>query len=132
MTIRTEGRIKTTKKKTAVRSSSSAIADIAAKGAEDKKAADIQILDVRKEMSLCNYMVVCTALSTPQFNAIAEGVENSLEKSGIKTPAWQGKSESGWLVLDLINVVVHVLGKDERHKYKLEDLWGKTGVIYHV
>lgn len=111
---------------------SQGLALLASRGAENKKAEDIEILDVRKMSSICNYFVICTAGSSPQVRAIADGIEDTLEKNGLKCPRWQGDPKSNWIILDLINVVVHVIGKEERAKYKLEDLWGKSGIIFHV
>lgn len=119
-------------KKSTSKLASRKLADLAAKGAENKKADCIEIIDTRKNSSLCNYFVICTADSTPQLFAIAEGIDEILFKNNINSANWQGKKESGWIILDLINVVVHVMGKKERIKYNLEDLWGKSGIIYHV
>ena len=124
-----ETRRKTAEKKEV---SSKQLAELIAKGAENKKALDIEIIDVRKNSAVCNYFVVCTADSSPQMNAIADGIEESLNKKNIKTPLVQGKGDSNWMVIDLINVIVHIMGKEERKKYGLEDLWGKSGIIYHV
>lgn len=112
--------------------SSRKIADLAVMGAENKKAESIEIIDTRKNSSLCNYFVICTADSTPQIEAIADGINEILFKNKINFPNWQGIKESNWIILDLISVVVHVMGKKERAKYKLEDLWGKSGIIYHM
>jgi len=108
------------------------LAQLIAKGAEAKKAGNIELIDVRKNSSICNYYVICTAFSRPQIEGICDGIDEILEKNKIKHSNWQGKAESGWKILDLINVVVHVLGKDEHSRLKLEDLWGKSGVIYHI
>lgn len=123
-----------TRRKTAGKKevSSKQLAELVAKGAENKKALDIEIIDVRKNSAVCNYFVVCSADSSPQMSAIADGIEESLSKKGLKVPMIQGKGDSNWMVIDLINVIVHIMGREEREKYSLEDLWGKSGIIYHV
>lgn len=119
-------------RKTSAGLTSQKLALLIAKGAEDKKSDHIEIIDVRKNSSICNYFVICTASSRPQIDAIADGIDEILFKNDITAPSWQGKAESGWKILDLINIVVHVLGKEEHSRLKLEDLWGKSGIIYHV
>jgi len=55
-----------------------------------------------------------------------------LHEKGIETGKWQGKPESNWLLLDLGSIIVHIMGPEERKKYSLEDIWGKTAVTYHI
>lgn len=112
--------------------SSKQLADLICKGAEDKHAEEIEVIDVRKTSSVCNYFVVCTANSSPQINAIADGIKEALRKKGVKMPPVQGKGNSNWLIIDFINVVAHIMGSEERKRYRLEELWGKSGIIYHV
>lgn len=54
-----------------------------------------------------------------------------LQKHKIKGIRWEGVMNSGWLILDLGSIVVHILGDEERDRYQLEDLWGKDAIIYH-
>ncbi len=114
------------------RVSSKQLADLICKGAENKHAEEIEVIDVRKTSSVCNYFVVCAAQSVPQLKAIADGIEEALAKKGVKMPRIQGKHGSNWLIIDFVNVVAHIMGKEEKKKYNLEDLWGKSGIIYHV
>ncbi|MEK7376888.1 MAG: ribosome silencing factor [Candidatus Margulisiibacteriota bacterium] len=111
---------------------SARLASIIAKGAQEKQAQDIEILDIRKTSSVCNYLVLCTANSSPHIGAITDGIDEVLIKSGIKPAGWQGKNDSNWKILDIISIVVHVMGGEERNKYGLEKLWEKSGVTYHV
>lgn len=63
---------------------------------------------------------------------MANGIEAGLLKLGLKAPAWQGKLESNWLILDLGSIIVHIMGAEERSRYSLEDIWGKTAVTFHI
>ncbi|MCX5749951.1 MAG: ribosome silencing factor [Candidatus Saganbacteria bacterium] len=108
------------------------LAQLIAKGAVDKKAEDIEIIDVRKSSSVCNYFVICSSSSKAQTGAIAGGIDEVLEKNSVRVPRWQGRPDSNWMILDMISVIAHVMGTEERSRYKLEDLWGKSGIIYHV
>ncbi len=126
---RTSTHSKTEKEK---KISSKQLADLVCKGAEKKHAEEIEVIDVRNTSSICNYLVVCTAGSAPQLAAIADGIEEALSKRDVKVPRAQGQRGSNWLVIDFINVVVHIMGREEREKYALDELWGKSGIIYHV
>ncbi len=112
--------------------SSRFLAQLMAQVADSKKADDIEILDVRKTSSISNYIVVCTAGARPQIKAIADAIDELMSKNGISIPRWQGNADSNWMVLDMINVVVHIFGKDERKAYNIEGLWSQGGVVYHI
>ena len=100
--------------------------------AEDKKGKDIKIIDVRKMSPLTDYLVLCTGESAPQLKAIASAVEERLREAGERSVRWEGKVNSNWLILDIKKIVVHIMGEVEREKYKLEDLWDKKAIIYHL
>jgi ribosome-associated protein len=104
---------------------------LVAKAAEEKKALDLKILDVRKTSNLVDYLIICGGESEPQLRAIEKEIDKDLRKNKIKGFRWEGLVRSGWLVLDLGSVVVHVMGTAEREYYNLEELWGKEAIIYH-
>ena len=89
-------------------------------------------MDVSKCSSVADFLVISTSLSSPQTRAMAEAVDEGLLKIGLRAPAWQGKLESNWLILDLGSIIVHIMGVEERKKYSLEDIWGKSGITYHM
>ena len=80
---------------------------------------------------MADYLVICSGNSTPQLDAINRAIEEELVKYGVK-PRREGPKGSGWLILDFGSVIVHILGEKERNFFKLEDLWGKKSIIYHV
>src|SRR4051812_32459703 len=93
--------------------------------AENKKAEDIAVLDVRKISSITDYFVVITGTSEPHLRAIVSEIEDTLrEDHGIRATAVEGDSSAPWQVLDFFDVVVHVMRSDVREKYDLESLWG--------
>jgi ribosome-associated protein len=63
---------------------------------------------------------------------LTRAVDEGLENLGIKAPQWQGKIESNWLILDLGNIIVHIMASEERKKYSLEEIWEKTAITYHM
>lgn len=86
---------------------------------------------MRKSSHLVDYLVICSGESTPQIRAIEKEIDAQLRKNKIKGFRWEGVISSGWVILDLGNVVVHVMGEVEREYYNLEDLWDKEAIVYH-
>lgn len=78
-----------------------------------------------------DYLIICGGESEPQLRAIEKEIDKRLRTNKIKGFRWEGLVRSGWLVLDLGGVVVHVMGTAEREYYNLEELWGKEAIIYH-
>ena len=93
--------------------------------ADNKKAEDIVVLDVRKVSSITDYFVVATGTSEPHLRAVIDEITESLEKeNGLRPRARDGSLQTAWVVLDYFDVIVHVMRADVRAHYKLEDLWG--------
>jgi ribosome-associated protein len=93
--------------------------------ADNKKAEDIVILDVRKVSSITDYFVIATGTSEPHLRAIIDEITENLENEhGLRPRARDGSLETSWVVLDYFDVIVHVMRADVRAHYKLEDLWG--------
>jgi ribosome-associated protein len=105
--------------------------ELIAKAAESKLALDVKVLDVRKTSNLVDYLIICGGESEPQLRAIGNEIDTVLRKAEIKGYRWQGVIGSGWIILDLGSIVVHILGVVEREYYNLEELWGKEAIIYH-
>jgi ribosome-associated protein len=93
--------------------------------ADDKKAEDILILDVRELSSVTDYFVIAGGSSEPHLRAIVEEIADRLrEDSGLRPNAIDGTFHAAWVVLDYFDVIVHVMRKDVRERYDLETLWG--------
>lgn len=90
------------------------------------------MIDVSGISSITDFFIIATSSSTPQTRALSKAVDDALVKMGIKAPRWQGKVESNWLILDLGSIIVHIMGEQERNKYSLEEIWGKSGITYHL
>jgi len=92
--------------------------------AQDKKALDPIILDLRKISSITDYLVICSGQSEPQIKAIANGVEKSLKDDVGRYPlAVDGFPASQWIVIDYGDVMFHIFHEQKRPLYALEDLW---------
>ncbi len=98
--------------------------------AEGKLAENIISIDLGGETAVADYFVICSANSEPQLNAVVSAVERGLrEKYNLRPHRVSGESTGGWVVIDYIDVVVHVMTAEARSRYDLEGLWlsGKNG-----
>jgi ribosome-associated protein len=91
---------------------------------EDIKAFDISVMDVRKLTSLTNYMIVASASSTRQSKAIADNVIVKLKEKGFDIRGTEGGKDGEWVLVDLDDIVVHIMIPATRAYYNLEQLWG--------
>ena len=93
--------------------------------ADNKKAENIVILDLRELSSVADYFVICTGSSEPHLRAIVEEITDRLrEKHALRPRATDGTLHTAWVVLDFFDVIVHVMRADVREHYDLEGLWG--------
>ena len=100
------------------------VALAAARAASDKQGERIVVLDVRELIVITDYFVIASASSERQARTITEEVERSLRDLGVKPLRREGESEGIWVLLDYVDVVVHVFREEERGFYDLERLWG--------
>ncbi len=106
-------------------SDAESLARACAAAAADKKAEDIQIIDLQGVSSFTDYFVVCSGMSDPQLKAIASGIRTTIRDDfGIGPLSEDGYPASHWVVIDYAQVVVHVFHADKREFYTIEDLWG--------
>lgn len=100
------------------------LAKLAAHYADSKKATDIVILDVSQLSMVTDYYVICSGNSLPQLRAIRKEVADQLWlEHDVRTHRLDGQPESGWVVVDFFDVVVHIFQADKRETFALEDLW---------
>ena len=93
--------------------------------ADNKKAENIVILDVRKLSSVTDYFVIASGTSEPHLRAIVEEITGQLrEEHGVRPRAMDGSVHGAWVVMDFFDVIVHVMRADVRERYDLESLWG--------
>lgn len=96
------------------------IADLAL----DKKAYDVKLLDLRKLSAVCDYFVICSVDADVQARAVADHIMDELREAGVKVWHREGYTSLRWVLLDYVDVVVHVFQRDVREFYGLEELWG--------
>ena len=100
------------------------------KGIEDVKGEEIQLLDLRKiENTVCDYFIVCSGNSNTQVKALSGAIQKVVGKEA-QEKAWhvEGESVAEWVLIDYVNVVVHVFQKHIRDFYDIESLWGDAKV----
>lgn len=100
--------------------------------ASDKQAIDIALLDVRGVCSFADYFVICNGESERQIKTIYEEVEQALKKEGVRPHHREGTLDSGWLLLDFGDVIVHIFASFERGYYQLEKLWGQAIPVVRI
>ncbi len=89
----------------------------------DKKAHDIVVLSVKGITSFADYFIIVTGTSTTHMNGLADGVEEALQKMNVTMKHMEGRSISGWLLLDYRDVIVHIFNAETRDYYALERIW---------
>ncbi|MFP4021136.1 MAG: ribosome silencing factor [Halanaerobium sp.] len=105
------------------------IALLAADAADDKKAEDIDILNVQGLTVIADYFVLCSANSDQQVRAVARAVDEKLSEKGIEPKKIAGMDDARWVLMDYTDVIVHVFKKREREYYDLERLWSDAEKI---
>jgi len=95
----------------------------------NKKGYNVKILDLKEVATFTDYFVICSADSDTQVKAIADEIDKSLRDSGLKSWHKEGYRALNWVLIDYVDVVVHVFKKDMREFYNLEKLWGDANII---
>jgi ribosome-associated protein len=100
--------------------------------AEDKKAADIVLLDLTGLTTLADYFVIASGGSERQLDAIADGIVSGMRDEKVRAIGREGTPESHWILLDFGDVIVHIFTPPERDYYQLEKHWGEAKTILRV
>jgi len=96
---------------------------IALKAADDKKALDVVVLDISHIASFANYFLFCSGESSRQIQAIADEVEARLKDSGFRPSHIEGYRNAEWILMDYMDLVIHIFSRNARAYYNLERLW---------
>ncbi len=98
----------------------------------DRQAEDILLLDIRKITPFADYFVIASAQTVRQMQALRDAIDSELSKDGITPYGREGEPASGWMLLDLGDVIVHIFGPDERHFYDLEGLYQQAPPVVRI
>ena len=93
------------------------------KALEDRKGVDVKVYDVRGKSSLADFFVVATGSAAPHLKALIAESQSVMKDAGVMSYRTSGDTESGWIVVDYVDIVVHVFSPEARAYYALEKLW---------
>lgn len=99
------------------------IAQLCAKIADDKKAKDIVVLDMKNLLGVADYFVICSAMPERHVQGIAKEIENVLREKEVYCRRPEGYTEGKWVVIDCAIVIVHIFLEERRGYYELDNLW---------
>lgn len=104
--------------------------EVVVKAADDKKALDIVALDVAEVSGIADYFVIMEAMNARQLDAIADNIAEQAELAGVQAAGHiEGDARTGWVLIDLGDIVVSVFGHDERGHFNLEKLWSDAPLV---
>ncbi|NQD66619.1 ribosome silencing factor [Bacillus haikouensis] len=103
--------------------------ELAYKAADDKRAEDIVVLDMKGVSLIADYFLICHGNSDKQVQAIARELKDKAEENGYTVKRLEGFDQARWILVDLGDIVAHVFHKDERGYYNLERLWGDASFV---
>lgn len=104
-------------------------AKMAVKALDSKKALDIKVIKIKDISAIADYFVIATGTSSTHVKALADEVEVQLDESGISVSHVEGYRSNSWILLDYVDVVVHVFSDEAREYYDLERLWQDGEII---
>lgn len=96
---------------------------LSADAADDKKAYDIQLLDLRGLTNIADYFVICSCANSSQVSAVFDWIEQSLARVGVRASHIEGRVDATWVLMDYGDVVIHIFSEETRLYYSLEKLW---------
>ncbi len=102
---------------------SKAMAKAAAEICEEKKGREISIIDISEISVIADYFVIVTAENSRQVEALSDSLQDSMAKRGYRIRRAEGKPDSGWILLDFNDIIIHVFDKEQRFFYDLERIW---------
>lgn len=100
--------------------------------ASEARAEDIVLLDVRKATYIADYFVICTATSERHLSALTERIRDLADEAGERAQHVEGTADSGWILLDYGDVIVHAFSTTLREFYDLEKVWPEAQTVVHV
>jgi ribosome-associated protein len=102
---------------------------IALRAIEDKKGSAVRVLDVRGKSSITDYLILATGSSNPHLKAMKTGLDEALKDAGVQLIGANREVDSGWLVVDAFDFMVHLQTEELRATYQLDQLWGDAPVV---
>lgn len=97
--------------------------------AEDKQAHDIVLLDIRSLTTIADFFVICTGDNERQLRAIYEYIDDVVSREYNRVSRVEGTTDTGWIILDYGDIVIHIFSEEQRDYYRLERLWSKASPV---
>jgi ribosome-associated protein len=98
----------------------------------DRQAQDIVLMDIGKVSTFTDYFVIATVNNTRQMTAIIDSLDRDLRGDGVKPRKTEGGADSGWVLIDFNDAIVHLFSPEQRDYYNLEELWSKGVSVVHM
>jgi len=95
----------------------------------DRQAEDITQIDISKVSTFADYFVIATAGNVRQMNALIDTLDREMKQAGVEMGSEEGDPESGWVLLDFEDVIVHLFSQEQREFYDLEGLWSRSAPL---
>jgi ribosome-associated protein len=102
----------------------------AVQAAQDRKALDLDLLDLKGTSSFTDFFLICSGTSSRHTQAISDGIQERLQKLGARPSHVEGYAQAEWILLDYLNFVVHIFSEQARRFYDLERLWRKAEKVH--
>lgn len=102
---------------------------LAAKTLDNKKAADIVVIDIMEKAAFADYLVIANGGSERQVASLVDEVEDAFAKEGLLVKNIEGKNGSGWVLMDFGDIIVNIFTKEMREKYNIEKVWGDCSFL---
>ncbi len=96
---------------------------LAIQALEEKKAEDIQVIDISEISAIADYFIIANGTNRSQIQALADSVEEKLGRAGVQFKQMEGYDTANWILMDFLDIVVHIFDKDNRAFYDLERIW---------
>jgi len=98
----------------------------------EKQAVDIAMLDIQQVCSFADYFVICSGETARQIEAIRDEIDHVMRKEGISPHHYEGTVDSGWVLLDFGQVIIHIFAPFEREYYRFDELWSGARAVVRI
>jgi ribosome-associated protein len=99
---------------------------------EERKGENIVLLDLQGSAIFADYFVICSGTTDRMINGLADALKEEIPSDLISKPRWEGSGQTGWVLVDYGDIIVHLFSSERRDFYRLEELWSDSKVLLHL